>query len=286
MPGPVPAFAPPGHRIYSLTCMTSRAHRGAGLGAALLALILAAAADQGSAQAQKKSAKKAPRKGSAALVRDLGEGAQLDWTRGLLVARGAAAGDLRAPSPNVARLGAERGARDAARTRLRDLAMRTPLAGGGTVGQALKKDAAAASRLDRALEATIDLDVDLGTDGSVVLRTALPLEAVRAALHGPSPMPVGAPADAPTALVVTGARLPGGPALGLAISAGPERYAGPTLFLARPPQAGDPRIGERPVRVRAGKASGGAIELTGEGAAAVLESARSAGALVVIVQEK
>ena len=264
--------------------MTSRAHRRAGLGAALLALVLAATADHRPAQAQKANQK--TKKSRAALVQDLGKGAQLDWTRGLLIARGAAAGDLRAPSPNVARLGAERSARDAARGRLREVAARTPLAGGGTVAQALKKDPAAAARLDRALEEIIDLDVDLGTDGSVVLRAALPLEAVRAAIHGPSRMPVGAPADAPTALVVTGARLPAGPALGIALTAGPERYEGPTLFLARPPAADDPRIGERPVQARAGKTAGGAIELTGEGAAAALESARAAGALVVIVQEK
>src|SRR5688572_8785409 len=110
------------------------------------------------------------------VVRDLGDGARVDWTRGLLVARGAAAGDLRAPSPAVARLAAERRARQAARDQLRALAAAIPTGDGKKLGA---PDGAAAARLDAALGRTIDLTTDYGTDGSVVLTCALPLEALR-----------------------------------------------------------------------------------------------------------
>jgi len=271
------------------------------LGAALAVAVAAAwagsaAADRparrGAQPAKKKPAKKkpakrkpagAPKAARRAPVRELAGGARLDWSRGLLVARGAAAGDLRAPSPNVARLGAERDARDAARRRLRALADDLPVAGGRTVGQVVKGDAAAAARLQRAVAASIDLAIDHATDGSVVLTEALPLEAVRAALYGPSPVPAGAAKDAPTALVIDATELKVTPALHLAVAAGAERYQGPTLFTARRPGEDDPRLGARPAALRAARAGGTSLDLAGEAAATTLAAARDAGALVVVV---
>src|SRR5687767_10233649 len=85
---------------------------------ALAALLLALVA--GPAAAGPPGRGDEARSGEAgAVVMALGPDARVDWTRGLLVATGAAAGDLRAPSPEVARVKAERQARDAARTRLR-----------------------------------------------------------------------------------------------------------------------------------------------------------------------
>src|SRR5688572_33135430 len=95
-----------------------------------------------------------------AVVRELGQGARIDWTRGLVVARGAAAADLRAPSPQVARLAAERRARAAAQARLRALARELKMADGRSLAAALRKDKAAAARFERAVARSLDLAVD------------------------------------------------------------------------------------------------------------------------------
>jgi len=230
--------------------------------------------------------------GKGALVVDRGQGARIDWTRGMVVARGAAAADLRAPSPQVARLAAERRARSAAQARLRELARDLKLADGRTVGAALGKDAAAAARFDRALARTLDLAVDHTSDGSVVLSAGLPIEAIRAAAGGPMDLPTGAGATAsakaaagalPTALVVTAGKHLARPAVGVVLTAGSERYAGPTLFAGREQAVDGARLGARPVRLKAAGGTGGSLELAGSEAAHQLADARAAGALVVIV---
>lgn len=220
---------------------------------------------------------------SGAVVRELGEGARVDWTRGLLLARGAAAGDLRAPSPSVARLAAERRARAAARTRLRELAADLPLADGRKLGAALAGEGKA--RLERALERTLDDQIDHGTDGSVVVTCALPLEAVRAAAMGASAPAVVAD-KAPTALLVEADRQLKRPLLGVTLTAGAERYAGPTVYAARGGAvAGNAaRLGARPRPLRGAKlGKDGTLELAGDDAAAALAEARAAGALVMLI---
>ena len=216
-----------------------------------------------------------------ALVRDLGQGARIDWTRGLLVARGAAAADLRAPSPQVARLAAERRARAAGQARLRQLARDLRLADGRSLGSALDKDKAAAGRLDRAIARSVDVAIDHASDGSVVLSTALPVEAARAAIAGFTPAPAGA-VNAPTALVVTAGKHLARPAVGVSLGAGGERYSGPTLFASREAAMAD-RLGPRPVRLKAAGGRAGSLELGGKDAARQLAAARAAGALVVIL---
>jgi hypothetical protein len=214
-----------------------------------------------------------------AVVDSLGGGARVDWTRGLLFATGAAAGDLRAPSAELARLKAERQARDAARTQLRRHARDLALADGRELGAALEGKAAA--RFDRALDAVLDEHVEHASDGSVVLTAALPLESVRAAVFGPSPPASAKSEQGPTAIVVDAGRHLDQPALGVKLAAGAERYAGPTVFAARSQAIGPERLGGRPVEVKAVDYRGGALHLDGDDSAA-LASARAAGALVVV----
>jgi hypothetical protein len=47
----------------------------------------------------------APR--SPSVIVPVEHGGAIDWTRGLVIAMGAAPGDIRAPSPDLARVGAE-----------------------------------------------------------------------------------------------------------------------------------------------------------------------------------
>ncbi|HKE17065.1 MAG TPA: hypothetical protein VKB80_19460 [Kofleriaceae bacterium] len=222
------------------------------------------------------------REPEGAVVVSLGAGARVDWTRGLLIATGAAAGDLRAPSAELARLKAERQARDAARVQLRRLARDLALADGRELGAAL--EGAAADRFDRALDAVIDEQVEHASDGSVVLAVALPLEAARAAVFGPGPAPSAAERG-PTAIVVDAGRHIKHPALGVKLAAGQEHYAGPTVFATRSEAIGPARLGGRPVRVRASSFRGGALHLAGDDAAEQLAGARAAGALVVVEME-
>ena len=231
--------------------------------------------------------------GKGALVVERGQGARIDWTRGLVVARGAAAADLRAPSPQVARLAAERRARSAAQARLRDLARDLKLADGRSLAAALGKDKAAAARFERAVARSLDLAVDHTSDGSVVLSAALPIEAIRAAARGPMDLPTGAGASAsakaaaaelPTALVVTAGKHLTRPVVGVVLAAGGERYAGPTVFASREAAVASDLLGRRPVRLKASGGSGGSLELAGGAEAArQLADARAAGAPVVIL---
>lgn len=63
-------------------------------------------------------------------VQQDGKGVTIDWRRGKLVARGAAAGDWRRPSAEMARAGAERRARNAGRARMDEALRALPLGGG------------------------------------------------------------------------------------------------------------------------------------------------------------
>ncbi|HWM88870.1 MAG TPA: hypothetical protein VNO33_23625 [Kofleriaceae bacterium] len=212
-----------------------------------------------------------------AVVASLGPGARVDWTRGVLVATGAAAGDLRAPSSELARVKAERQARDAARARLRRLARDLPLAAGGKLGSKLEGEAG--ERLDRALAAVIDERIDHASDGSVVLAAVLPLEAARAAVFGAGEPSTGE--RGPTAVLVDAGRHLKRPVLNLALAAGGEKYAGPTVFASRAEAIDEKRLGARPMRVRASGFKGGALQI-GKDAGSQLADARAAGALVVV----
>jgi hypothetical protein len=243
----------------------TRARRTAG-GAALLAVaVVVAVASPASAEVRA----------------DLGDRAAIDWTRGILSAVGAAAGDVRAPSPAIARGGAERQAREAARARLAELARGLPLAAGGTVGEALDKDPAAAARLAAALSRSLDVEVDYSSDGSVVLRAGLPVEAIRLALAGAPRAPDAHADGSPTALVVDARKLPARPAVGAELAWGKERFAAPVVYHLSPEKAlADPRVGDRAVRVEAIGLDRGVIQVPDD---VRLAAARRAGALVVVL---
>jgi hypothetical protein len=207
--------------------------------------------------------------------------ARLDWTHGEIAARGAATADLHAPTIAIARVGAERRARERAAAALVTAARALRLAGGGTLGGAMKRDGELAARVVAGLAQTRDVAVDHASDGSARVAIAAPLEALRIARTGV----VGgiAASTAPTALLIdAGAKL-GQPVLGLTLAAGRERFAGPVVFFRdRAAAASDRRLGSRVVRGRATAIADGVLTIDGP-AADVLAEARSADALVVIV---
>src|SRR5262245_53216704 len=156
-----------------------------------------------------------------ALVEVLPGRVQIDWTAGRITAIGAGAPDLRAPGPQVARVTAERVARREAQKRLGETAAKLPLAAGGTP---------AAARVEAARPLVHDLELRYSSDGAVEATLALPLEAVRQALETrPAEAPIGDDA-APTAVLVDLGKVHLAPVLGLTLSAGATRFAGPTIW--------------------------------------------------------
>ncbi len=224
-------------------------------------------------------------------------GGAIDWTRGLVTAVGAAPGDIRSPSPELARVGAERRARAQAHKRLlaaaRALRMEDRL-----VGAWADADAAVAERLAAAVARALDLNMDYGSDGSVVLTAGLPLEAVRLAVHGAvvediddgddgedgedGEVAARVPAAQPTSLIIDARGVLDAPVLGVRVVAGAAVYAGPVVFHRQAGAAGaDARRGARPVRGRARSVEGGrlSVELPSE----VVTAANSARALVIVI---
>ncbi len=92
------------------------------------------------------------------------EGVTVDWSAGTLSASGGAAADLRMPSVDLARPGADRRARAAALAKLRTALEALPLGGGR------KLDGA---RIDRALARAKVADVQYQSNGGAVVRLEL-----------------------------------------------------------------------------------------------------------------
>jgi len=214
-------------------------------------------------------------------------GGAIDWTRGLVTAVGAAPGDIRSPSPELARVGAERRARAQAHERLLAAARALRL-DDRLVGAWADADAAVAERLAAAVARALDLNMDYGSDGSVVLTAGLPLEAVRLAVGGAvvEDVTLGArvngPAAQPTSLIIDARGVLDAPVLGVRVVAGAAAYAGPVVFHRQAGAAGaDARRGARPVRGRARSVEGGrlSVELSPE----VVTAANSARALVIVI---
>ncbi len=219
--------------------------------------------------------------------------ATIDWTRGLLTASGAAPGDIRAPSPALARLAATRRARAQARARIAAAAEQLTIEQ-RPLSAWIAADATAAARFARALSEAIDLDLSYGSDGSVILRAAVPVEALRAAIRG-APVQaiaepketVGSPArarpkPAPTAIIVDARAVLTEPALGLALVAGGKRYSGPTVFYRRRlPKSARARGGARALRAKATSRRAG--DLTVALKPARLAAAKAAHAVVIVL---
>jgi hypothetical protein len=156
----------------------------------------------------------------------------IDWGRGVITARGVGPADRHAPAPAVAR--------DAARLRAEDAAHAALAAAARALAPAGRADLAA--RLDRAVaRATVEA-IDLGTDGSVTLTAAVPLEAVRVAAAGARRPAADGEPPAPT--VVIDARKRGlAPRLGLRITgAAQAAWTGAVVWATALPRAGDPRL--------------------------------------------
>jgi len=136
------------------------------------------------------------------------------WAVGRVEATAAAAADLRAPSPDIARVAAERVARRTARTKLEAETRALPWAGGGTVG----------ARADAALAAAATDEVRYQSDGSVVVRMHVELDAL-----------AGAAAADGAALAVDARRLDVAPAAGWTLAGASARYEGPLRFVREAP---------------------------------------------------
>ncbi len=181
--------------------------------------------------------------------------ATIDWTRGMLVARGEAAADLRAPSPKVARIKAQRQARQKAQERLLTLA-RTVHVGAQTVGSHARTDSRVTERIKRAAGQAMELSTDYSSDGSVVLTLGLPLESLRRALTGTSRRVTAVPSSdtrqSATAVIIDARGAIPHPSLGLDVVAEKHRASGPTVFHYTIDNAlTDSRAGDRVLIARA-----------------------------------
>jgi len=183
---------------------------------------------------------------AAPVVQALGDRGSVDWTRGVILAEGAASADLQAPRPDIARIRAERVARERAAVKLDEQARGLPVAAGGTVGERLEADDAALQRFDRVVARALDESVDYGSDGSVVVVLALPVEAVRGALVGPSAAPAEQTA---TALLIVATSAMKNPEIGVGIRGKDGEYSGATVFYRdKRAAAKDSRLGELTIK--------------------------------------
>jgi hypothetical protein len=150
--------------------------------------------------------------------------ADVDWAAGRIGASGVGPADLRAPSPDIARVAAERAARRSARARIEAATRALRWAGGGTVGERAAADPELAKALTAALDGLVTDDLAIQSDGSVVVRLHLGLDAL-----------AGAPAAGEALVAVDARALAVMPAVGLALAADAARYTGPLRFVDRAP---------------------------------------------------
>ena len=149
---------------------------------------------------------------------------KVDWARGLVIAEGVGVANRHAPNPAVARGTSKRGAEEAARKVLAEKVGDLPVADGGTVEKAAKKDAAVKERVAAAVAEAITLDATPETEGARTVTMAVPIEAVRQAIAGPREL--GADGDSgPAVMILDG--LKGKPAVGA--------IAAPTIWVTEIP---------------------------------------------------
>lgn len=136
--------------------------------------------------------------------------AEVDWATGRVDASGVGPADLRAPSPAIARVAAERVAHTAARARLESALRQLPWAEGKAIDE---------KWLAGVLATAVSDEVQYQSDGSVVVRAHVEL----------------APANTTAELVVDARKLAVRPMLGARIAAGAAQYAGPVRWVHAPP---------------------------------------------------
>jgi hypothetical protein len=176
----------------------------------------------------------------------------VDWARGLVIADGIGLADRHAPNPAVARGTSRRAAEEAAKKVLAGKVGELPVAGGGTVGEKAKRDAAVKDRLARAVSSAVTLAAEPETDGSWRVTLAVPIEAVRQAIAGPRAIAPGADDAGPEVIVVEG--VAGKPAVGWKVAG----LDAATLWVDAPPA-----WSKDAPRVTAKGAKGGAIDVAG-----------------------
>lgn len=130
--------------------------------------------------------------------------ADVDWATGMVEGRGVGVANRAAPNPATARGPARRAAEDAARVRLREQVSALPVAGGGTVGTQAK-DKAVMARVEQAIADAIEVSAEPETDGSWIVKLAVPTEAIRQALAGPRGFDIATDDDGPAVVIVEGA---------------------------------------------------------------------------------
>jgi len=196
----------------------------------------------------------------AEVAKSLPGGATVDWSRGVVIARGVGPADRHAPSPAVARDAAQVRAESAARAALDKAAHALP-------GVTKKVELGAAVR------GAVVTSLDLDTDGSATVVMELPIEAVRVAMNGARRGDVNGE-EAEEVVVIDATGVKGlKPMVGLGVrGTSTSVWTGPTLFVEKE-EAGIG--GEKPVRVKASKLAGGVLTIDG--------AAPGAGALVVVV---
>ncbi len=146
---------------------------------------------------------------------------QVDWERGLLVATAAAPADLRSPTTQLARVKAERIAIKRCSALLRKAASSLPMASGKTAGASLGETLVSAEI------GLIPLKTDQGSDGSVVVTMALPIDRLRT-LHVGADRP--AKAAQATPILVDARSLKIAPTIGVGVEVEGAVYHGPVLF--------------------------------------------------------
>jgi hypothetical protein len=149
---------------------------------------------------------------------------------------------------------------------------------GGKKTAALAK----AEALQSLSDAILPLDIDYATDGSVVVEMALPLDALRALLHGPDLLQSEV-AEGPAALVIDARALAVKPALGYGVSDGSQSYRGPALFYTSEKDArANPQVGKKAPLIVAKGRKAASIELPPK----ALQSLLAARPLVAILWAK
>jgi hypothetical protein len=205
------------------------------------------------------------------LVQELA-GATVDWRRGVIAAVAGAAPDLRMPSPEVARLGAERRARAAAVAHLDKALKALPLGGDRRLDDAER---------ERALGRARSTSVELQSNGGAVVRVEVGFGDWLPTPAGPAAGSGGAggagasagSAGAPVALVLPSARLGASPLVsagGKQVALGGARYELRKRAGAAAKKALRCKV-DRQGRILIESAPGGAPELAGRAAVIYVE---------------
>ena len=206
-------------------------------------------------------------------VQDL-KGAVVDWRRGKLSVHGAAAGDWRMPSAEIARAGAERRARSAGRARLTEALRALPLGGGRRLE---------AAAVERAVGRARTIGVEYQSNGGVDLQLEISFGDWRDGAATPSSTPARDAAASPATDAGDPSRPP---ALVLRLVEGPLAAAPVVvvkgkeveLGVARYAPTGELPEGTRPVAAKADKKG----RLLVDGDAAVVEDLARRDAVIYV----